>query len=187
MTSRIILDDVTELKEPELLGGASPLHSGIASLIETTFRKSCNKHGKPLSDDNVDSCRTPFVPVVGAEVPVGQDVHDVVDGVRGQQLLKCSLDSHLAGDAGHCNVLRCFTGRGTHPLGIGIPVAWPELNSNGCPEPGQVGFTFSDIFSAWTESANQDALLKNDALLLVSLAAMVLTTAVQSVQVSAAA
>ena len=116
MTSRIILYDVTDLEEPELLGGASPFHSGIASLkgtfahseynfhnkkhpteslklylIETTFRKSCNKHGKPLSDDNVDSCRAPFVRVVGAEVPVGQDVHDVVDGVRGQQLLKCSL------------------------------------------------------------------------------------------------
>ena len=118
MTSRIVLYDVTDLEESELLGGASPLHSGIASLkgtfaiseynfqnkkhpteslklylIETTFRKSCNKHGKPLSDDNVDSRRTPFIPIVGAELTVGQDVHDVVDGVRGQQLLKCSLDA----------------------------------------------------------------------------------------------
>ena len=35
MTSRIILYDVTDLEEPELLGGASPFHSGIASLKGT--------------------------------------------------------------------------------------------------------------------------------------------------------
>ena len=119
MTSRIILYDVTDLEEPELLGGASPFHSGIASLkgtfaiseynfqnkkhpteslklylIETTFRKSCNKHGKPLSDDNVDSRRTPVIPVVGAELPVGQEVHDGVKGLRGQQLVNRGLRLH---------------------------------------------------------------------------------------------
>merc|ERR1719264_2441909 len=61
--------------------------------------------------------------------------------------------------------LICGSPYGAHPLGSGVPVAWPEESSDHGPEFRKVGLTLGGVLCGWTESTDQNSLLRGNALL----------------------